>query len=221
MLTSLPRCRITALNTALSRVLFALLLAGAALPAEAKIYRWVDAQGNVHYSDTLPVRDSGRGNDLLSKDGLVVKHHDSTAQKKAQEAAAAAARVQRESEQKKQRRDQALLATYTTPQEIDLARDRALDNYRLIVKSTQMRLDQVAGNLTELQSRAASFTRANKPVPAYLSAELARAQSDQASLTAEIQQNRQTMAQTRAQYAADKARFIELTGAGKDVPPAP
>ena len=96
MLKSLPRCRITALNTALSRGLLGLLLAAAALPAEAKIYRWVDAQGKVHYSDTLPVRDSGRGNDLLSKDGLIVKHHDSEAQKKAQEAAAAAERVQRE-----------------------------------------------------------------------------------------------------------------------------
>lgn len=221
MLRNLRQCKATALNTALSRGLFALLLAGVALPAEAKIYRWVDAQGKVHYSDTLPVRDSGRGNDLLSKDGLIVKHHDSEAQKKAQEAAAAAERVQREAELKKQRRDQALLATYTTPQEIDLARDRALDNYRLVAKSMQMRLDQVQANLTELQGRAASFTRANKPVPAYLGAELARAQSDQAALTAEIEQNRQTMAQTRAQYAADKARFIELTGADKGAPPAP
>ena len=203
---------------ALSRCLFALLLAGAALPAEARIYRWVDAQGNVHYSDTLPVRDSGRGNDVLSKDGQVIKHHDSEAQKKAQETAAAAARAQHEAELKKQRRDQALLATYTTPQEIDLARDRALDNYRLIIKSTQLRLDQVNANLAELQGRAASFARANKPVPPYLSAELARAQSEQASLATSIQQNQQAMAQTRAQYAADKARFIELTGGEKNPP---
>ena len=212
MLRNLPRYKATALNTALSRALFAFLLAAVALPAEAKIYRWVDAQGKVHYSDTLPVRDTGRGNDVLSKDGVVVHHHDSEAQKKAQEAAAAAERVQQEAKLKRQRRDQALLATYTTPQEIDLARDRALDNYRLVIKSVQLRLNQVDANLAELRNRVDGFTRANKPVPPYLGAELTRAQSDQASLTSEIQQNRQAMEQTRAQYAADKARFIELTG---------
>lgn len=221
MLKSLPRCRITALNTALSRGLLGLLLATAALPAEAKIYRWVDAQGNVHYSDTLPIRDSGRGNDVLSKDGIVVRHQDSEAQKKAQDAAAAAKRVRQEAKLKQQRRDQALLATYTTPKEIDLARDRVLNNYQLIVNSLQLRLDQVDASLAELRSRAGEFTRANKPVPPYLGAELTRAQSDQASLTAQIQQNRQAMDQTRAQYAADKARFIELTGGADQAPAAP
>ncbi len=221
MLKNLPRYKATALNTALSRALFAILLAAVALPAEAKIYRWVDAQGNVHYSDTLPVRDTGRGNDVLSKDGVVVHHHDSEAQKKAQEAAAAAERVQQEAKLKQQRRDQALLATYTTSQEIDLARDRALDNYRLVIKSVQLRLNQIDASLADLRNRAAGFTRANKPVPPYLGAELARAQSDQASLTSEIQQNRQAMEQTRAQYAADKARFIELTGDATQAPSAP
>ena len=220
MLRNLPRYRATALNTALSRVFFTFLLAAVALPAEARIYRWVDAQGKVHYSDTLPVRDAGRGNDVLSKDGVVMHHHDSEAQKKAQEAATAAERVQQEVKLKQQRRDQALLATYTTPQEIDLARDRALDNYRLVIKSVQLRLNQVDANLAELRNRADGYTRANKPVPPYLGAELLRAQSDQASLTSEIQQNRQAMEQTRVQYAADKTRFIELTG-GAAPPPVP
>ena len=221
MLKSLPRYRITALNTALSRGLLGLLLAAVALPAEAKIYRWVDAQGKVHYSDTLPVRDSGRGNDVLSKDGIVVRHHDSEAQKKVQDAAAAAERAQQEAKRKQRRRDQALLATYTTAKEIDLARNRALDNYQLIINSLQVRLNQVDATLAELRGRADEFTRANKPEPPYLGAELARAQSDQASLTSEIQQNRETMAQTRAQYAADKARFIELTGGADQAPAAP
>ncbi len=221
MLKSLPRYRITALNTALSRGLLGLLLAAVALPAEAKIYRWVDAQGKVHYSDTLPVRDSGRGNDVLSKDGIVVRHHDSEAQKKVQDAAAAAERAQQEAKRKQRRRDQALLATYTTAKEIDLARNRALDNYQLIINSLQVRLNQVDATLAELRGRADEFTRANKPEPPYLGAELARAQSDQASLVSEIRQNRETMVQTRAQYAADKARFIELTGGAARAPSEP
>lgn len=221
LLTSLRRYKATALDTALSRCLFALLLAGVALPAEAKIYRWVDAQGKVHYSDTLPVRDAGRGSDVLSKEGMIVKHHDSEAQKKAQEAAAAETHARKEAELKQQRRDQALLATYTTPAEIDLARNRALDNYRLVIKSLQLRLSQVDANLNELQGRVAEFARARKPVPPYLGAELARAQSDQSSLNGEIQQNRQAMEQTRAQYATDKARFIELTGAAAKGQSAP
>ena len=212
MLRNLPRYRATALNTALSRVFFTFLLAAVALPAEARIYRWVDAQGKVHYSDTLPVRDAGRGNDVLSKDGVVMHHHDSEAQKKAQEAAAAAERVQQEVKLKQQRRDQALLATYTTPQEIDLARDRALENYKLMNRGAEIRAKAVEANLADLRSRIASIQQSGRKVGHNLQEQLDQATREREELQRTIQNNETSMEQVREKYAADKARFRELTG---------
>jgi hypothetical protein len=43
-----------AMNASLRRLGFVLLLAAAAAGADGKTYRWVDAQGNVHYGDQPP-----------------------------------------------------------------------------------------------------------------------------------------------------------------------
>ena len=58
-----------------------ILLAVAALPAQAKLYKWVDAQGNVHYTDTLPPASASQGNAELSKGGRVVKKTESAEEK--------------------------------------------------------------------------------------------------------------------------------------------
>jgi hypothetical protein len=49
----------------------ALLLASSPLMAE-KVYRWVDEDGNVHYTESLPPDYKDTGHDVLNEQGLVV-----------------------------------------------------------------------------------------------------------------------------------------------------
>ena len=46
------------------------LLAGGA--AAAEVYRWVDENGEVHYSETLPPDHQDKGHDVLNRQGMVV-----------------------------------------------------------------------------------------------------------------------------------------------------
>ena len=54
-----------------------------ALPVSAQMYKWVDAQGNVQYSDTLPPAAAGRGNAEISKAGQTVRKTESAEEKRA------------------------------------------------------------------------------------------------------------------------------------------
>lgn len=54
----------------LSGGLLWVLLAGGA--AAAEVYRWVDENGEVHYSESLPPDHQDKGHDVLSREGMVV-----------------------------------------------------------------------------------------------------------------------------------------------------
>jgi len=56
----------------------------AAVPADAGMYRWVDGNGRVHYSDTLPPYYQQNGATEMSKQGNVIKRTQSEAERRAE-----------------------------------------------------------------------------------------------------------------------------------------
>ena len=48
------------------------LAAGPAIAQDKKVYRWVDEDGNVHYTESLPPEHQDRGHDLLNERGIVL-----------------------------------------------------------------------------------------------------------------------------------------------------
>lgn len=196
------------------RFLLMLALLASALPAQATMYKWVDAQGNTHYGDTLPPQSLGRGNVELDKQGLAIKRNAGalSAEQRQQQAQAQARKTQENvALTERKRRDSALLNTYTSPAEIDLARDRNMEQARLIIKSNDARLTPLRATQAQLVQQIAGITRNQKSPPAHLTqardanaAEIARLEQLQA-------QKNKEMDETRAKFDADKARYIELT----------
>src|ERR1051325_1617382 len=90
----------------------------AAWAASGQIIKWVDEKGVTHYGDRLPPQYAGRDNSTISHQGVLLKRNLPA---KPQDANADA---DKEKTLDQKRRDHALLATYSTEQEIDLARDR-------------------------------------------------------------------------------------------------
>jgi chorismate mutase len=195
------------------RFLVMLALLASALPAQATMYKWVDAQGKIHYSDTLPPQSLGRGNVELDKQGLAIKRNAGalSAEQRQQQAQAQARKTQENvALTERKRRDSALLNTYTSPAEIDLARDRNMEQARLIIKSNDARLTPLRATRAQLVQQIAGITRNQKLPPAHLTqardanaAEIARLEQLQA-------QKNKEMDETRAKFDADKARYIEL-----------
>jgi hypothetical protein len=180
--------------------------------AHAQMYRWVDGNGRVHYSDTPPTTYRKSGGAELSKQGNVIKRTQSEAERRA-EAERAAERKRIQAQQNKQAQlDRALTQTYTSDAEIDLARDRALEHHRLAIKGAEIRSKAVDANLAELKARIANIEKAGRPVSPNLKEQLDQASRESLDLKRTILNNEEAMLQVREKYAADKLRFRELTG---------
>jgi hypothetical protein len=188
----------------------ALLLSAGA--AQAAMYRWVDGNGRVHYSDTLPPNYQTSGAAEMSKQGNIIKRTQSEAERKAEaERQAEQKRIQQE-QQRQAQLDRALMSTYTTEAEIDLARDRALEHHKLAIQGAEIRAKAVDANLAELNGRVAVFEKAGQPISDNLKAQLDQAINESLELKRLILQNEEAMVQVRDKYAADKARFRVLSG---------
>src|SRR5438045_9285232 len=111
---------------------FAAWLSLSALPAAAAgLYKWTDDQGNVHYSDQIPADAVNKGGVMMDKQGRQIKKIDATltpAQSKLKEAEDERQRAVSKAVEEKSRRDIALTYSYTSEEEIDFARQRALQD---------------------------------------------------------------------------------------------
>ena len=187
------------------------LIFSAATVAHADIYKWKDAQGVTHYGDTMPPQAAGRATTEMSKKGTVLKKTPAaltSEQRLNNEAEAAKASKEQQSQTEQKRRDSALLNTYTSPAEIDLARDRNLEQSKLVVNGTNLRLTPLHEKQAKLLQQAGGKIPSTGP----LAAEYKQNAQHINDLEAILAQKSQEMTEIRSKFEADKARYIELTG---------
>lgn len=195
----------------------ALALAGAlaAVPAaHATTYRWVDDQGKVHYTDKLPPEAINKGNIELDKQGVPVRKTDPTLtpeQRRARAAEDARAEQLAKERELVERRDRALLGTYTSEAEIELARKRALATIDGQVQSATAYSATLGKRKAELDQRVK--TLGDKPTPAVLERELANVNSELAKQAELVAAKQKEMVAVNAKYDADKKRWTELRAA--------
>jgi multidrug efflux pump subunit AcrA (membrane-fusion protein) len=195
-------------RTACSLLALVLLAAGA---AHAAMYRWVDSNGRVHYSDTLPPTYQKSGAAEMNKQGTVIKRTQSEAERRAEaERQAELARMKAERDKQAQL-DRALTQTYTSEAEIDLARDRALEHHRLLIKSSQIRAEAVNATLADLKDRMARIEKNGRKVGPGLVEQFEQAERESLELKRTILNNEEALVRVRDKYTADKLRFRELT----------
>jgi uncharacterized phage infection (PIP) family protein YhgE len=185
-----------------------------ALPAQAqqatpRMYKCVDATGKVYYSDKLNP-DCARGSEL-NRQGVVMpkKKVANPAQRSKADAG-----VDSKDSQHQERRDRALMATYTTEEEIDAARDRTLAIPAQATKSVESKVNKINGQLSELKKQADALAAQKKPLPPRLLEDVNAHQKDLARLEADLAQRKAQSDSISAKFDADKLRFRELKGLG-------
>ena len=201
---------------------FAAGLALGALPAAAAgVYKWIDDQGIVHYSDQMPADAVNKGGVVIDKQGRQIKKIDPTltpAQAKAKETEDERQRLMAKAQEEKSRRDTALMHSYTSEEEIDFARTRAL----LAIESQLKSAETYTADLTKRQQelRKDKLAYGTKPVPATLDNELTGLDEELARQEKVLAQRRAEITAINAKYESDKLRWREIrTDQGK--PPAP
>lgn len=199
-------------------VLGAALLA--AFPAAAATYKWVDENGVVHYTDRVPPEALNRGNVELNKQGVPVRKTEPalTPEQRRAKAAEDEKRKQQEKQQADaERRDFALLASYTSETEIDLSRQRALATIEAVLTVSQSFHEQLTRRKAELEQQRAGYT--GKPVPLALEREYQGVLTELDRQAELVKNKKAEYLATAARYDADRARWRELSAAGRTTAP--
>jgi hypothetical protein len=195
------------------RISFLLILL-ASFPAMAeKLYSWVDEHGKTHYGNVVPPEYAQQGNAELNQRGAVVKKTApalTPEQRKAKEDELAQQKVDELKKQEQKRRDKALLNTYTTEKEIDLVRDRNLQQGELQLQSMTLRAKQIQPRLDQARKRANDLAAKKTPLPLDLQQELEESGKEMLHLQEMIKQKSKEMDVIRAKFEDDKKRFREL-----------
>lgn len=197
------------------KILSALLLAALMQPAHAaKLYRWVDDEGKVHYSDKVPPEHARQARQELNEQGITVDSVDSAPTPEQMAAARAKAQTEAETrrqEEEQRRRDQLLLNSYTGLADIERTRDAEIAALQRTVDMTRAAQDSQRRQLAQLVHRAAERERAGSPVPEKLLKDLRQVRGKIQERTDYIEEKRVEQAQTFAEYEQDIARYRELT----------
>jgi len=209
----------------MSNRLFApLLLALLATSAQAagEFYCCPDpASGRRICGDTLPEQCRGRAYRVLDSGGNVLKEVGPplTAEQKAEKLAEEKRKKQLDEAAKEQRRkDQALLDTYATPQDIDQAQQKAEADVNQAIQGAQDRIAAARKKRKKFENEAEFYK--NKTLPPELAKELGSLDHEIKVQQELLEVKKHEFDAIKAKYDADRKRYFELTGrAPKAVPP--
>jgi hypothetical protein len=191
------------------------LLGPASAVAGGRIYKWTDEKGVTHYGEVIPPEYRDQSATEMTKRGLTVRKLEGAAALEAkQKAAQERAQLEREEQKRlfeQRRRDMALVNQYTSPREIDDARERNLASPQQALRGLDPRVKRVQDDLGALQRQAESLAQAGKPVPDFLKQDIQERRAELAELIAEKERHEAQIQAIRARYDAEKKRYMELT----------
>jgi hypothetical protein len=207
----------------MKKLLF-LCLALAAADAEAA-FRCVDEKGTTHIGDTPPPACAKVPMYEISRSGSVLRKIDPTPtaeELKAREAETAERKERERAQAEQRRKDMALLSTYATAAEFDMARDRNVEPVQGRIKSAQERIEAVEKRAKELADemefyKAGTSKSAKKKgdapvreVPIQLTTDHERVVGEKVALAKSIQGYEKEIVEIRQKFDADKKRWLDL-----------
>jgi hypothetical protein len=179
-------------------------------------YKWHDAQGKVHFSDSLTAEAMKYGFDAVNDQGLVIQHvarqltpEERTA---ANQLAADQAKKQR-IEQDRIKADTQMLEAYPDENMFKISQQQALDTLDQQIHTTELNLKTQEKALTDLLGRAAEMERTQKTVPKFINDSIA---SQRAVVTGQqntLQRQQAVRAQMLHDQSAQLAHYREVKAA--------
>ena len=144
------------------------ILLSSSFAVQAKMYRWVDENGQMHFGDKIPIQYQVKAHDELNQSGAVVKRREAA---KTIEEKATAARAERERkrlaliEKKKRQRDRVLLDTYTTERDLLVARDSRLDAAASQIQLAESIINDSNNKIESMEKQVISIEESKRVVP--------------------------------------------------------
>lgn len=209
-------------------LLAAPLIAGSLLlatsGAEARLYRWVDENGEVHFSDQVPPEHSRSARSELNARGREIERTERAKTLEEIEQEKELERLRKEQERliaEQKARDSVLLRTFRSEEDMLMARDgklAAIDTNIMVTRSNIRRSKQ---RLDDMQSRAAKLERQGQPPSENLLKDIEQTRQQLKQNYASIIEREQEKEKIRTSFAADMARFRNLKKLSANQEPEP
>jgi len=213
--------RIIAYRKSSALLLSVLLCALCGQVSAATLYKWVDENGAVRYSDRLPPQQSRQKHQQLNSQGLVMSTRE--AAKPAEELAAEAeAKRKQEAEQLEaakikeiqDQQDRVLLLTFASEAELEHARDNRIEAIDSVIRLIESSIQSTQVKLDELQHSAEqSWIAQGKPVPGGLQQKIEHFSRKIESRNEQLQAKVTEREKIREKYELDLERFRDLKAA--------
>ncbi len=186
----------------------------------AKIYRWVDEKGIVHYGDSVPPEYAKLDRDVLNGQGVAVGFEEGEITEQERAAAAkkeAEAEARRQAKAEVARRDRMLLETYFSVADIEDLRDRRIELLESQIKVTELYLANLRKRLTTLQDEASNYKPYTAredapPIPQTLASDISKTAASINNYEQMLSRTRTDQETLRESFDHDIERFHELKG---------
>lgn len=182
------------------------LLLGLLLPVvagAAELYRYVDDKGTTVLSrQGVPPEHISKGYEVLNDQGRVVRVIPP---------APSAEEMQRIlAEKARASSDAQLLRLYSTPEDVERARQRKLAELDGLIGVARSNLQSARTQQANLQSQAADHERAGRAVPAHLLAQIDNHKAEQQRLKGDIERYQAARKEADSSFNADRDRLKHL-----------
>jgi len=186
-----------------------------------KLYKWVDEDGNIHYSDTLPPHLVEQEHKILNDRGMTV---DNVERAKTDEELASEREAVRQAEQQahdeelikaeQARRDRILLSIYANEEDLFRARDHKLAAIDSTIDVTHSNIRTQEASLDNFMKEAADIERRGEVVSPQIETAINNLRLQIGENEAFVERKRDEKDDITAEYEGDLERFRELTSLG-------
>lgn len=204
--------------TAMARAILVLFAALAAWTAQAQtIIKCVGKDGKTYVGSTLPPQCAGQAVNEMNKQGQVVKRTEAalTPEQRAAKEAEERARKEKEEEaarkeKEETRKNKALLSTYGSEKDIEVARRQALTDNEKAVIQTEAKIAQIKKVGENMKKELEFYQGKNKP-PAKVMQDIQNNEIDLKAQENLLAAKKKEVDVINARYDEDKRRYLELT----------
>lgn len=171
-----------------------------AFAESTKIIKWVDKNGVTQYGDRPPMPNKATKSSVLNKQGVTVQRVELKKTSPKEDKVLA----------DKVRYDNALLASYNSVEEIEIARKRNTKIDTLTIAALEEKKKKLNLQLQKNNKVLRDYAKKNKPAPANTAGLIERDIAAVESLESRIKKRKATIEKINQRYEDDKLRYAEL-----------
>lgn len=144
------------------------VLAASSFFAQAKMYKWVDEEGQMHFGDKIPPKYRVKEHDELNEHGVQTRHREAakTPEEKAEEV-----RLEKErkaavlAEKRQKKLDRELLYIYSSERDLVIARDSRINAIATQIQMSEAVISESNKVIESTEKRIAKIKASNREVP--------------------------------------------------------